>query len=269
MRSVYLRAMQIFEVIILAIVQALTEFLPVSSSGHLILTQELFDIQSTIGVDVMLHFGTLVALVIYFWKDLMKIAHDVFVKHKSQLAVLLIIATIPAVIVGGLFENAIEESLRSTSVVVVMMFVIGVAMILERKLKSNKHMELDELTYKQALFIGVAQAFALIPGTSRSGITMLAARTQGLDITKAARFSFLMGIPVIFGATLSVLAESESRHYIQDNLLATIIGVVVSAGLGYVAITLLLKIVRRWGLRPFGWYRVVLSLMLAILLLNS
>jgi undecaprenyl-diphosphatase len=98
---------------------------------------------------------------------------------------------------------------------------------------------------------------------------MLAGRSLGLDINRAARFSFLMGIPVIFGATISVLAEDESRTYIQDNLPATIVGVIVSAGLGYLAIAILLKIVRKWGLAPFGWYRVVLSAMLAILLLNT
>jgi undecaprenyl-diphosphatase len=261
--------MEIIEVIILAIVQALTEFLPVSSSGHLILVQELFDIESTIGVDVMLHFGTLLAIIVYFWSDLMAILNDLIKKHESKLALLLLVATVPAVVVGGLFGDFLDETFRNTSVVVLMMFVIGVAMILERKLKQDKNLELEKLSYKQVMFIGVAQLFAFIPGTSRSGITMLAGRSLGLDINRAARFSFLMGIPVIFGATISVLAEDESRTYIQDNLPATIVGVIVSAGLGYLAIAILLKIVRKWGLAPFGWYRVVLSAMLAILLLNT
>jgi len=261
--------MQILEVIILAIVQALTEFLPVSSSGHLILTQELFDIQSSIGVDVMLHFGTFIALAVYFWTDLIKIAHDILTKHSSRLGLLLIVATLPAVIIGGLFSGMIEESLRSTSIVVTMLFIVGVCMILEKRLKTNKKLDLEKLSYKQVMFIGVAQVLAFVPGTSRSGITMLAGRSCGLNINQAARFSFLMGIPVIFGATLSVLARTESRNYIQDNLLATVVGVIVSAVLGWFAIAILLKVVRKWGLAPFGWYRVVLSLMLVILLLNS
>ncbi len=255
--------------IILAIVQALTEFLPVSSSGHLILTQELFDIESSIGVDVLLHFGTLLALVVYFWNDLAQIVRDALFKNNPRFALLLGVATIPAVIVGWLFRDNIENSLRSTNVVVIMLFVIGVAMIMEKRLKVKKSLDLDKLSYKQAIFIGVAQCLAFIPGTSRSGITMLAGRAQGLDVNKAARFSFLMGIPVIFGATLNVLAKDESRNYIQDNLLSTTIGVIVGAVLGWLAIALLLKIVGKWGLAPFGWYRVVLSLMLAILLLNT
>lgn len=261
--------MEILEVVILAIVQALTEFLPVSSSGHLLLTQELFDIESSVGVDVMLHFGTLIAMVVYFWSDIINVCKDVLLNKKYGFAGLLITATIPAVIVGGLFGDAIEESLRSTSIVLAMLAVVGLAMILEKRLKVDEKLELEALSYKQALYIGLAQLFAFIPGTSRSGITMLAGRSLGLKIDKAARFSFLMGIPVIFGATLSVLAKDESRSYITDNLVATMIGVVVSAALGYLAIILLLKVVKKWGLAPFGWYRVALSLMLAILLLNS
>jgi len=261
--------MEVIEVVVLAIVQALTEFLPVSSSGHLIFVQELFDIESVIGIDVMLHFGTFIALVVYFWNDLMSIANDIIFKRKSRLALLIIVATVPAVVVGGVFYNVIENSFRSATIVMTMTFVIGVAMILEKRLKTTRSMEIEKLSYKQVMFIGVAQLLSFVPGTSRSGITMLAGRSLGLDISKAARFSFLMGIPVIFGATVKVLFESESRIYIQQNLNATIVGVVVSAALGYLAIALLLKVVRKWGLAPFGWYRVVLSLVLVILLLNS
>ncbi len=260
----------IIDTIILAIIQAITEFLPVSSSGHLILSQELFDIESNIGMDVMLHLGTLVALIIYFWGDLVGILRSLLHGKSPHLFWLLIIATIPAVIIGGLFEDFLDNTFRNIGTVIVMLFIGGVAMLLIDKFApKTEDKTAEKLSYKTALIIGLWQCLAFIPGTSRSGITMLSGRWQKLTYVEAARFSFLIGIPAIFGATIKILFDSGSRNYITDNFTATVVGIAVSAVLGLLAIKLLLDIVKKLGLKPFGWYRIALSGLLAILIITG
>ena len=261
--------MTIIEVIVLAIVQALTEFLPVSSSGHLIITQDFMGIDRIIGVDVMLHFGTLVALVIYFRDDLIDMATDLVKKKQSKLAFLLIAGTVPAVIIGFFFNDIIENQLSSTIIVLVMLISVGVTMIYEKYIPSKPSLKIEQLSYRQIIRVGLWQCVAFIPGTSRSGITMIAGRLQGLDINRSARLSFLLGIPVIFGASMRILMGDTSRQYLANNMSTTLVGLVVSATLGYAAIALLLNIVRKYGLAPFGWYRIVLGVLLAILLLTK
>jgi undecaprenyl-diphosphatase len=261
--------MNLIEVIILALTQAVTEFVPVSSSGHLIAIQETGGFEGSLGLDVMLHFGTLLALVVYFWSDLVNIIKNLFSQGSNNLLIRLVISTIPAIVIGFIFEDVFTDDVRNIGVVTLMLFVVGLIMIVSDRVFSASKMHESEMTKTEALFIGFGQALALIPGTSRSGITMIAARSQGFSNKASAHYAFLMGIPVIFGATVRVLTKSETQSYISDNMLNTFIGVAISAIVGWFVLRLLLPFVAKRGLAIFGWYRLALASLLFIIWLNN
>ncbi len=261
--------MTILQAIILGIVQGLTEFLPISSSGHLILVPWLFDWEYLLEnpefnktFDVALHLGTFIALVVYFWRDI-GVLLAAWVRTlktrradepQGRLAWLILLTMVPAAIAGLLFEETIVNTLGSPWLIAVLLIVFGVVMWAVDRW-SRKVREIDDLGWRGALAIGVSQALALSPGVSRSGVTMVTGLLVGLTREAAARFSFLMSIPIIGGAALY-----SSIGLVQDGLpegtaAAFVAGMVAAALSGFAAIWFLLAYLRRHSFLPFVLYR--------------
>jgi undecaprenyl-diphosphatase len=255
--------MSIFEALILGLVQGLTEFIPVSSSGHLLIAQEVFGSEEgSLAFDVVLHVGTLAALLIYFHKDVFTLAKNVFNKSKQgSLARLIALATIPAALAGFLFADFIDENLRSPLVVVMTLSSVGVLMLLVEKYANSK--KSNDITTKQGISVGLAQALALIPGVSRSGITITTGMLVGMGRVQAARFSFLLAIPIIAGSALGVLLKDGDNLTIDGALVVGMLAAFVS---GLIAIKFLLKVIGNYGLKPFAYYRILLALIVLVFL---
>lgn len=248
---------------ILGIVQGITEFFPVSSSGHLLLLHQWLPVSanSELAFDVALHLGTFFAMVIFFGKDIIH-----YFRTIPKLLGYFILGSIPAGLVGFLFEDSIEQVLRSPWVVVVMLIAVaGIFFVVERLPKL--HGTVTQLTWWQAMLIGSAQAVALIPGTSRSGITMSAAMALGYERVTAARLSFLLALPITAGAGAQQTVRLAQAHLTNHELLIIMVGTTVSFVVGLVVIRYLLKFFQRWSLRPFAWYRIALGVVVAGLLL--
>lgn len=262
--------MNLFVIIILGIVQGITEFLPVSSSGHVLVISRLLQSASSFEFDVLVSFGTLFAVIIYYRKRFVEIFLDIYTRRDIGLAAKLIVATIPVAIVGLLFDSIIELYLHGTLTAIAMLLIVGLIMVVSASWKPKKQLgantNLHKITYKQSILIGVAQCFSLISGSSRSGVTMLAALRLGFEKKTAAEWSFLMSVPAIGGASLKVLLSSEGRDFITTETTAFVVANVVSFVFGLAAIHVLLKILQRKGLYWFGWYRIILAAVLIVLL---
>ncbi|MGR5119828.1 undecaprenyl-diphosphate phosphatase [Vibrio astriarenae] len=257
--------MTYFEAFVLALIQGLTEFLPISSSAHLILPSAVlgWDDQG-LAFDVAVHVGTLAAVMIYFRKEVVTLLQafigSIFKGERGKevtLAWMIIIATIPACIFGLLMKDIIEIYLRSAWVIAVTTIVFGLLLwYVDRNAKQN--MDEYQVGWKKALYLGVAQAMAMIPGTSRSGITITAALHLGFTREAAARFSFLMSIPIILlaGSYLG-LKLVMSGEAINIGHLTT--GVIVSFISAYLCIHFFLKLISRMGMTPFVIYRLILG----------
>ena len=257
--------MELIQIIILGIIQGLTEFLPVSSSGHLILTPLVFNFNDQgLALDAILHLGTLMAIIIFFKKDLLDILKGLFDRERDthRIAWWIMAASLPAGLVGLFFAEWIESNLRSPTFVAINLLIwSSVFYIADRSAKRESQLELKELKFSQIFFIGCAQAIALLPGTSRSGVTIAAGLFGNLNHTAATRFSFLLGAPIIFAAGMhKLIAFISHPNAIQDYThLHLIVGLGVSFLVGLLAIKLLLKIVEKVGLLPFIIYRVILA----------
>lgn len=257
--------MTLFEIIILALIQGITEFLPISSSGHLLLPAELLGWDSQgLAFDVAVHVGSLLAVMLYFRQEIAQMTvawlTKGFTKKQttdSKLAWYVILATIPAVVVGLLLDDWIEMNARTALVIAGTTILFGLLLWYADATASHKQ-SLDKITLKQAVIIGIAQVMALIPGTSRSGITMTAGLMLGLDRESCARFSFLLSIPVILGAgtlkTFDLLAASEPVDWS-----ALLYGAAFSFVSAYLCIFLFLSWISRIGMLPFVIYRLVLG----------
>jgi undecaprenyl-diphosphatase len=254
--------MSIIEAIILGLMQGLTEFIPVSSSGHLLLVHELLGTSdSNLAFDVALHVGTLVALLVYFRKDLLSLAREILNKsEEGKLARLLLLATIPAGIAGLLLSGFIEDTFRSTSVVAVSLISVGVLMLLADKYARDK--DTADVATKQGLQVGFAQVLALVPGVSRSGITITAGLFSGMSRLQAARFSFLLAIPIISGSAFGILIKGDLSDT-TSSVLA--VGIVVAFISGLSAIKFMLKVIAKVGLKPFAYYRIALGIIVLLL----
>lgn len=256
--------MDILQALILGIVQGLTEFIPISSSGHLVLLHNVLGAQpNDLAFDVALHVGTLLALIIYFWSDLIQYAKALVVKSdQTRIAWLLAGATIPAVIVGVLLESAAESAFRSTKIVALNLIVFGVIMLLAERYyeKQESHTKLGRITTKQGLLVGVAQSLAIVPGVSRSGSTITAGMLLGLERVAATRFAFLLGVPIIAGAAAKVLTEQETVRQISSNADIFIVGMLAAFLSGMFAIKFMLKFLRTNGLQAFAYYRIAFGL---------
>lgn len=263
--------MPIYQAIILGIVQGLSEFLPISSSGHLLLTpwfagwQEL-DPSIKKSFDVALHLGTLVAVVGYFRHDVSRYVVDgtkLVFKRKvppttdGKLAWLFVLATLPAAAVGALFEDQIDNRLGTPVMIGISLIVFGILLaIADRTLGRRK---VEEFRARDALIVGAAQALALNPGTSRSGITMTAGRFLGFDREAAVRISFVMSIPVIFGAVVFKFGGMIADGIPEGLVVPLIVGVITSGLAGLLAVWGTLKIVRTHSFMPFVIYRIALG----------
>ncbi|QSX34669.1 undecaprenyl-diphosphate phosphatase [Shewanella avicenniae] len=265
--------MDIIQVIILALIQGLTEFLPISSSAHLILPSQVLGWPDQgLSFDVAVNTGSLLAVVIYFRRELISMAGAwsvSVVKRKSSadstLAWWIILATIPAVFFGFAAKGFIETHLRSSAVIAVTTVVFGL-LLWWADVKGRRQLSEYQTGWRKALMIGFAQALALIPGTSRSGATMTAALMLGLTREAAARFSFLMSVPVSLGAAILVckdLLESPDAVDVQ----ALVIGTVISFVSAYACIHYFLKVISKMGMLPFVIYRLALGLFLCAFLL--
>lgn len=264
--------MDIIQIIILALVQGLTEFLPISSSAHLILVPYLTDWPDQgIAFDVAVHVGTLVAVVLYFRSEIGKMFVAWFSSFKngqsedSRLAWAVLLGTVPVGIAGLLFKDIISEQLRTPLVIAITTIVFGLLLGYAYYAGKSNRNEYS-MTLIDVLVIGCAQAIALIPGTSRSGITITAGMMLGLTGQAAARFSFLLSIPVILLA-----GELEIQEYLQvasiDDFSDLILGAVISAISAYLCIHYFLKLLDRLGMAPFVAYRLALGAVLLALYL--
>jgi undecaprenyl-diphosphatase len=263
--------MDIFQAIILGLIQGLGEFLPISSSGHLVLVPWVFSWEDQgLSFDVALHFGTLIAVVGFFWKEWIAIFSSFFgfqnkianeKKYPANFLLLLIAGTIPGALAGFLFEEKIETILRSPWVVVTSLIFFGGLLYLA-DLKAKILKETNSVSLKEILLIGLAQALALIPGTSRSGITITAALAMGFTRKAAAKVSFLLSTPIIFGATVYKSKDLFETGFGTPEL----IGILVSAIAGFFAIAGLLKLVERVSYKVFFWYRVGLAAVIVLLI---
>jgi undecaprenyl-diphosphatase len=269
------------QALVMGLTQGLTEFLPISSSGHLILVPWLFGWKDpfidSLAFSVMLHMGTLLALLVYFWRDwcrlipagLATIRDRSFKSDKDRkMAWLIVVATIPAVLAGPIFTDTIESWVREPARVALMLCV-GAAILWLADRWGSKLREMDSLTFGGALGIGVAQVLALVPGISRSGISISAGLFGGLTREAAARFSFLMATPVVAGAGLweaRKLVTHEAGVNPSANL--TVIGFIAAAISGLLAIRFMLEFLKRQPLTVFVVYRVVAAAVVFIVLLS-
>jgi undecaprenyl-diphosphatase len=255
--------MSIFEALILGLIQGFTEFIPVSSSGHLLLAHEILGTGgSTLAFDVALHVGTLLALVLFFRKDLWALLVNITKDNvDGRLARILILATIPAVIAGLLFSGYIDDNLRSPLIVAITLALVGAFMIYvdNRTVQENKH----EVTRRQGVLVGVAQALALIPGVSRSGITITTGIFLGLDRKQAARFSFLLAVPIIAGSALGIFLKDGDSLTFGTELYVGMIAAFVS---GVIAIKFMLAFIAKIGLKPFAYYRFAVAILVLVFL---
>lgn len=259
-----------FEAIILGLVQGLTEFIPVSSSGHLVLTQWLFGGKIDHLFIQALDFGTTLALIIYFRTKLMDLFTRVVYKKDYRLARNILITCIPAGLLGLLLGNFIEKStvLLTPLVVALMLAAVGFLMIVVDKLpKKSSRASGTELSPKRALIIGLAQAFALIPGVSRSGSTIIASRVMGLSSKAAAEYSFMVSIPIMLGLIAKLLLKEADRHYLVVHLDSVLLGNIAAFISAMLAIKFLLTYLSHHGLALFGWYRVVVASVVILILL--
>ncbi|HAG07000.1 MAG: Undecaprenyl-diphosphatase [Clostridia bacterium 62_21] len=251
--------MEILHAVLLGLVQGLGEFLPISSSAHLVLVPWLFGWRDPgLAFDVALHVGTLFAVVAYFWRDWLVLLHHGLTARGTREAVLfwyLVAATVPGALAGWLLEDYAETVFRTPLLVGTMLIVLGVVLYLADHL-GRRLRQLGDITLGQALLIGVAQAFAIIPGVSRSGATITAARLLGIEREAATRFSFLLSTPIIFGAGVMQLKDIT----LADLNLPFVVGVAVSAATGFLAIGFLLRYVTTRNFNIFVWYRLALGL---------
>jgi undecaprenyl-diphosphatase len=253
------------QIVILAIVQGLTEFLPISSSGHLVLVPYLFEwADQGLAFDVAVHFGSLAAVCIFFRKDIaslltggVQVIGGNLKTAESRMALAITLGTIPAAIAGLLFASWIEQNLRDPAVIVYTLAGYGILMALADRF-GRRERNMTDVGYKEAFIIGCAQALALVPGTSRSGVTITAARILGFERQDAARFSFLLSAPVILLAAgykfVEMLASGVTVAWGQLGL-----GALVACIVAYIRIEFFMRVVTRIGLAPFAIYRLALA----------
>ncbi|MFY9528101.1 MAG: undecaprenyl-diphosphatase UppP [Candidatus Acidiferrales bacterium] len=272
--------MSLAHAIILAIVQGLTEFLPVSSSAHLILVPHFLKwADPGLAFDVALHAGTLVAVLLYFLKDWIELAlagvgfqyprhaPDNVIGHNRRLFWYLVAGTIPGAAAGFLFEKRIEESLRDPIPIGIAMMAMGLLMWYADRV-GRKQRPIEQANFGDAMSVGIAQAFALFPGVSRSGITITESLFRGMTREAAARFSFLLSTPIIAGAAVLEVPKLIRQHHagtLDLPLSTLLISVAVSAAVGYAVIAFFLRYLQTRTLKIFVYYRIVFGIVILLL----
>lgn len=273
--------MSVFETIIIAIVEGLTEFLPVSSTGHMIIAQNLLGVESTEFVKAftfIIQFGAILSVVVLYWKRFFQLNHTPAPEgstaiqcflHKFDFYWKLFVAFIPAAVLGLLLSDAIDAMLESVVVVAVMLVIGGVFMLFCDKI-FNKGSESTPFTEKRAFMVGLFQCISMIPGVSRSMATIVGGMSQGLTRKAAAEFSFFLAVPTMFGATLYKmykLLKEGGTELITDNLTALVVGNVVAFVVAMLAIKGFIKYVQKYGFVAFGWYRIIVGGIILVMLL--
>ncbi len=252
--------MTIWQAVVMGIVQGLGEFLPISSSAHLVLVPWLFRWHDPgLTFDIALHIGTLIAVILYFWRDWVNLIRGAFQGTRTtegRLFWYLVLATIPGALIGLLLEEKAETVFRNPILIATMLILLGVILYWADR-RGRKRTDVRRITLGQSLLIGISQALAIIPGVSRSGITMTTGLISGLTREGAARFSFLLSAPVILGAGLIKMPEIVAHPEMVNA--PFIIGMVVSALSGVASIGFLLKYVQKKNFLPFVWYRFLLG----------
>jgi undecaprenyl-diphosphatase len=271
--------MPLYQVIVLAVVQSLTEFLPISSTAHLALIPRLLGWNNpelnSLDFDIALHVGTLLAIVVYFFRDWVQIAAsglglayggpDPELRRNRRLLWLLALATIPVGVLGYLFKEQAETTWRTEYVMGTSLIAIGVVMYAAERLGRFRK-NLGEVSLADSVVIGVSQALAIVPGVSRSGITISTGLFRGLDREAAARFSFLLSTPALAGAALKAFLDlHKSGGLAPDMRLAFVVGVMVSAVTGVVVIAVFLRFLRLHTLRFFVYYRILFGIIVIAL----
>lgn len=269
--------LELLEAIFLGVVQGLTEFLPVSSSGHLLLSQYFLGMsQERFGLtfDAAIHTGTVLAVAAFFWRDLLRMALAFldslrgpnFEDRDQRMAYLILVASLPAGIVGLLFQDFFEREARSPWLVAFNLVLIG-ALFIVGESAGRKNRNSDKLSFREAVGIGLAQTAALFPGVSRSGATITLGLFLGLRRDEAARFSFLMSVPITAAAALLSLVDVAVEGIDPHGALLFLAGSVSSGVVGYLAIRFLLDYLAGHSLRVFAYYRFALAAVVVLLLL--
>ncbi len=277
----YMGDLTIWEAIVIAIVEGLTEFLPVSSTGHMIITQNMLGVESTGFVKaftVIIQFGAILSVVCLYWKRFFRLNHTPAPQGASSLRRLLhkfdfywklLVAFIPAALLGFLFSDKIDALLESVVVVAVMLVIGGIFMLFCDRIFS-KGSEQTELTEKRAFLIGLFQCIAMIPGVSRSMATIVGGMAQKLTRKAAAEFSFFLAVPTMFAATaykvLKLFLEGGTE-IVVNNLPALLVGNVVAFVVALLAIKFFISFVTKYGFKAFGWYRIVVGGGILVMLL--
>lgn len=260
--------MHLFEVIVLGLIQGLTEFIPISSSGHLVIAQYFFGQGSDHLFLEVINIGTFLALLVYFASKIWSITMDVFVNKKIRLARNILITAVPAGLVGYLAADFINNSpfFGNIWVVITALFAVGVVMVVLEKLpRLTDSKDGESLSAGRALTVGLAQMFALIPGVSRSGSTIITGRLMGLSAKEAAEYSFLASLPIMAGVTLKMFMDNP--EYLQSHMSTVIIGNLVAFISGLAAVGLLMRYLAHHSLAVFGWYRIFLASVILLVLL--
>lgn len=276
--------MSILETIIIAIVEGLTEFLPVSSTGHMIITQSILGVESTEFVKAftfIIQFGAILSVVVLYWKRFFRLNHTPAPEgatatqrflHKYDFYWKLLVAFIPAAVLGLLFEDMIDEMLESVTVVAVTLILGGIFMLFCDKI-FNKGSEKTELTEKRAFWIGMFQCISMIPGVSRSMATIVGGMAQKLTRKAAAEFSFFLAVPTMFAATLykmlKIFLEPNGLDIIKENIGVLLIGNIVAFVVAMAAIKFFIGFVTRYGFKAFGWYRIIIGCVILVMLMTG
>ena len=276
--------MTIFETIAIAIVEGLTEFLPVSSTGHMIITQNLLGVESTEFVKAftfIIQFGAILSVVVLYWKRFFRLNHTPAPEgasamkrflHKYDFYWKLFVAFIPAAVLGLLFNDIIDEMLESVTVVAVTLILGGIFMLFCDRI-FNKGSEKTELTEKRAFWIGMFQCISMIPGVSRSMATIVGGMSQKLTRKAAAEFSFFLAVPTMFAATvfkiLKIVLEPDGMAILKENLGTLLIGNIVAFIVAMLAIKFFISFVTKYGFKAFGWYRIIVGAIILAMILTG
>lgn len=276
--------MDILDTIIIAIVEGLTEFLPVSSTGHMIITQNLLGVESTEFVKAftfIIQFGAILSVVVLYWKRFFKLNHTPVPEgtsalkkflHKYDFYWKLFVAFIPAAVLGLLFNDMIDAMLESVTVVAVTLILGGIFMLFSDNI-FNKGDEKTPLTEKRAFWIGMFQCISMIPGVSRSMATIVGGMAQKLTRKNAAEFSFFLAVPTMFAATLfkmlKIFTEPNGMEIIKENAGTLVIGNVVAFIVAMIAIKFFINFVTKFGFKAFGWYRIIVGSIILVMMLTG
>ena len=271
--------LSLFQTIVIAIVEGLTEFLPVSSTGHMIITQHILGVESTDFVKAftfIIQFGAILSVVCLYWKNFFHLNHTPMPEnctpvkrflHKYDFYWKLLVAFIPAAVLGLLFSDMIDAMLESVTVVAVMLIAGGIFMLFCDKIFGNGS-EKTVLIEKRAFFIGLFQCISMIPGVSRSMATIVGGMAQKLTRKKAAEFSFFLAVPTMFAATVYKMAKlfmDGGTEIISTNLTTLIVGNVVAFIVALLAIKFFISFVTKYGFVAFGWYRIIVGSIILIM----